>query len=196
MKGLVLSAKKTFVAGFVPVIVFLSATPLLAQVPGTETAGMLRARAAHTATLLGDGKILIVGGENQEGPVVESEIFDPVTGLFPPGPPSILPRSDHAATLLPDGRVLVTGGASGDTLLDSTEIFDPATGLFGPGPTMTQPRKGHTATAFPDNSILLVGGDAAGDAEIYDPATNSFTSANALMSVPRFFLSAVLLASG
>src|SRR4030067_1478109 len=108
MKGLVVSAKKPFVAGFVPVIVFLSAPPLLAQVPGTETAGMLRARAAHTATLLGDGKILIVGGENQEGPVVESEIFDPVTGLFTPGPPSILPRSDPAAPPLPDRRGLAT----------------------------------------------------------------------------------------
>ena len=196
MKRLVLTAKKTFIAGFVPIVVFLSATPLLAQVPGAETGGMLRARAAHTATLLGDGKILIVGGENQDGLVVESEIFDPATGLFTPGPPSILPRSDHAATLLPDGRVLVTGGTSGDTLLDSTEIFDPATGLFSPGPTMTQPRKGHTATAFPDNSILLAGGDAEGDAEIYDPATNRFVSANALMGAPRFFHSAVLLANG
>src|SRR4030067_3025956 len=101
MKGLVLSAKKTFVAGFVPVIVFLSATPLLAQVPGTETAGMLRARAAHTATLLGDGKILIVGGENQEGPVVESEVFDPVTGVFSPGPPALLPPAAHARAPLP-----------------------------------------------------------------------------------------------
>src|SRR4030067_3192280 len=106
MKGLVLSAKKTFVAGFVPVIVFLSATPLLAQVPGTETAGMLRARAAHTATLLGDGKILIVGGENQEGPVVESEIFDQVTGLFTPGAPAILPRSGYHAEPFPDRRAL------------------------------------------------------------------------------------------
>src|SRR4030067_1187732 len=108
MKGLVLSAKKTFVAGFVPVIVFLSATPLLAQVPGTETAGMLRARAAHTATLLGDGKILIVGGENQDGPVVESEIFDPVTGVFTPRPPPSFPRPRHPPPPLPHSGARVS----------------------------------------------------------------------------------------
>src|SRR4030067_204930 len=37
---------------------------------------------------------------------------------------------------------------------------------------------------------------AEGDAETYEPATNRFVSANALMGAPRFFHSAVLLASG
>jgi hypothetical protein len=36
-------------------------------------------RRGHTATLLGDGKVLIIGGDNQNGTIGQSEIFDPAT---------------------------------------------------------------------------------------------------------------------
>ena len=39
------------------------------------------ARRGHSATLLSNGKILIAGGENQNGPVTEAEIFDPLPAL-------------------------------------------------------------------------------------------------------------------
>ena len=68
----------------------------------------------HSLTLLPDGKVLAAGGEN---PVVRSsnyysttEIFDPSTNSWSPGPELSEPRSSHSATLLPDGRVLLVGG--------------------------------------------------------------------------------------
>ena len=68
----------------------------------------------HSLTLLPDGTVLAAGGEN---PVVRSssyysttEIFDPSTNSWSPGPELSEPRAYHSATLLPDGRVLLVGG--------------------------------------------------------------------------------------
>src|SRR3989441_13206049 len=94
-----------------------------AQVVGTPDLQI--ARAGHTATLLADGRILIVGGETASGPVSQAEIFDPDPGTFSVAASSIVSRTDHAATLLTNGHVLVTGGRHKDALLNSTEVFDP-----------------------------------------------------------------------
>src|ERR1043165_9397977 len=68
------------------------------------------ARRGHTATLLTSGKILIAGGENQNGFVTEAEIFDPATGASSVSGNLNVPRADHSATVLSDGRVLIAGG--------------------------------------------------------------------------------------
>src|SRR5262249_48842809 len=68
------------------------------------------ARKGHTATLLSDGKVLVVGGENQNGFVSEAEIFDPATGIFSFSGNLNTARADHTATRLTDGRVLIAGG--------------------------------------------------------------------------------------
>src|SRR2546422_182665 len=53
------------------------ALPSWAQVAGAPELQV--ARLGHTATVLGDGRILIVGGENASGPVGQAEIFDPAS---------------------------------------------------------------------------------------------------------------------
>lgn len=85
-------------------------------------------RRSHTATPLSNGKVLIVGGENDNGMVGQAELFDPVTRTLSTVAASLVARTEHAAVRLADGRVLVIGGRGGSGLLNSTEIFDPQAG--------------------------------------------------------------------
>ena len=167
---------------------------LLAQTP-TDCALNI-ARRGHSATLLSNGKILIAGGENQNGLVTEAEIFDPATRTFSVSGNLNVGRADHSATPLPDGRVLIAGGRGAMGTLNSTEIFDPVSGAFTNGPIMHNARAGHTATTFADGRIVFAGGDNSGTIEIYDGSTNAFTSLSVTLASPRAFHGAALLNDG
>ena len=170
------------------------AVPSFAQIVGTAQLNV--ERRGHTATLLEDGKVLIVGGDNLNGMVSQGEIFDPVSQTSSLAAGSSAARTDHTATRLGDGRVLVVGGRDQSGALTSTEIFNPVTAAFTTGPSMTAPRSGHTATALANGNILVAGGDASGSAEIYNPATQSFSPIAANMTAARKFHSAILTSSG
>jgi hypothetical protein len=68
------------------------------------TGSMAVARWLHTATLLPDGTVLVVGDS------VVSELYDPVAKSFLPTASTETRRSGHSATLLQNGNVLVIGG--------------------------------------------------------------------------------------
>jgi hypothetical protein len=122
---------------------------------------MLRPRQGHTATVLADGRILIVGGFAAEGtaPIAAAEVFDAATGTFRPAGTLHVGRGGHTATLLPDGRVLIAGGWTGPREYTAgVELFDPATNSFLPGPPMPGPRHAAAAVALPDGDILVTGG--------------------------------------
>src|SRR5205814_10151306 len=66
-----------------------------AQVVGTPTLQV--ARQGHTATLLTDGRVVLIGGENTSGPVGEAEIFGPASGTFSVAAGSTGARGDPSA---------------------------------------------------------------------------------------------------
>lgn len=166
----------------------------------TITGEMSVRRVFHTATLLGNGKVLVAGGDDRYGTdYATAEIFDPATGQFTLAGSMIIARSSHTATLLADGRVLITGGASAAGELSTAELFDPATGRFTSTGTMTSQRFFHTATLLSDGRVLVAGGDTGSGvtstAELYNPATGTFAPTGG-MSVERTVHQAILLANG
>jgi hypothetical protein len=162
-------------------------------------------RSGHTATLLKNGKVLIVGGwtghYDHRG---SAEIYDPASGAFTPTGSMAIERAGNTATLLPDGRVLVAGGVDRqENAMASAEIYDPAKGKFLQTGNMAEPRGAHTATALVDGRVLIVGGGSGHypsqniyrSAELFDPGTGTFTSAGQL-AVGRHKHAAILLPSG
>ena len=164
--------------------------------------------AGHTATLLTNGKLLIVGGVKSDGGTAAADLFDPVTATWTSVAPMATMRSSHAATLLPDGRVLVTGGSTVSTSAAkgyvnnaSAEIYDPVANTWTPTPPMSAARSHHTATLLPDGKVLVVGGEnvlylVEPTAEIYDPVSNTWSAPRAQPVVPRSQHTATLLPSG
>jgi N-acetylneuraminic acid mutarotase len=160
---------------------------------------MTTGRAAHTATLLPDGKVLVAGGMDNGNSSASTEVFDPATQQFKPAVNMSVARSGHTATLLANGKILIAGGYNG-TYLATAELYDPATNTFTPARGMTAGRSGHVATLLPNGKVLLAGGVGTGwtflsSAEIYDPATNTFAATGDMLA-ERESHTATLLANG
>lgn len=167
------------------------------------------ARYSGTATLLNNGRVLLVGGYNGgccDGPRAtykSAEIYNRKKNSWSPTGGMRVRRFGHTATLLPSGKVLVAGGTGRDPITphNSAEIYDPDTRTWSPtGPMMTT-RFFHKATLLPSGKVLVTGGfkDESGvalaSAEVYDPATGLWT-AIAPMTFGRGRHTAVLMGSG
>lgn len=163
-------------------------------------------RHSHTATLLRDGRVLVVGGTDDSSELATTEIYDPkkpASQAWSAGPSLNRARKDHTATLLADGRVLVAGGRQGwqaGSYLSSLELYDPKLGRWRLlGAKLAHPREGHTATLLLDGTVLIAGGFAdtknLDSLELFDPKKEAVRSAGSLPKA-RSRHSATLLSSG
>ena len=154
-------------------------------------------RNEHTATLLPDGKVLIVGGS---GGVRGGELYDPTTHEFTRVSSLSANRLSNSATILSDGKVLIVGGCNsgkGDLYDPQTEIFVETAG------GSVQPRLRHSATLLENGKVLIVGGGICPEwggtsdtAELYDPVTGTFSPTSGNLSAPRRSHRATLLSNG
>ncbi|CAF4157115.1 unnamed protein product, partial [Adineta steineri] len=144
---------------------------------------MSTGRYLHTATLLQNGYILIIGGKNSSGTILSDvDIFMPSSNSFSKVNSLNMGRYLFTSTLLNNGStVLVTGGGNTDNQMTSTaELY--VSGSWIPTNTqMTQPRAYHSAVLLPNGNVLIAGGGDGGTvsystAEIYNPTTRTFKS--------------------
>lgn len=122
------------------------------------TATLLGDGPVSTATLQGEGQVLVVGGLGANGEKLATvELYDPATGQSRKTRDSLtVPRSGHTAVKLADGRVAIFGG---DVLIDEEidsriEIFDPSTETFEVT-GVAVPGRVCTANDLLDGQILL-----------------------------------------
>jgi WD40 repeat protein len=152
---------------------------------------MSEVRSGHTATLLQDGRVLIVGGADD----ATAELYDPATGKFSPTGSMAAARSGFTTTLLKNGQVLVVGGNDSS----AAELYDPATGHFTLTGSLATNRADHAATLLADGRVLISGGaDDSGllaSAELYDPSTGKFSATGSMLD-DRSGHSAILLRDG
>lgn len=187
-----------------------SATPIPSSASTwTATGSMTEARTGHTATLLHDGRVLVVGGYDGEGPptgdvaavrLASAEIYDPTGDGWSATSGMSIARAGHTATLLPDGSVLVVGGAAEDDRLEggprsaTAEVYDPSTGTWSVTGSMTEARTFFSATMLPNGIVLVAGGSANySEAELYDPASGRWTATGSMLEGRRGHSATLLL---
>ena len=86
------------------------ASPALASTGALRTAARMRSAsgAAHAAAVA--GRVAVVGGWGEDGPVLPLELFSGDPPLPTPGGELSVGRRFHALAAAPDGGLLVIGG--------------------------------------------------------------------------------------
>src|SRR5262245_35139576 len=79
-------------------LLLASATQIKAQAPSwSATSSLNTARSGHTATLLENGKVLVVGGADGVTSLSSAELYDPATGVWRPTGSLSTARGAHIA---------------------------------------------------------------------------------------------------
>jgi hypothetical protein len=165
-----------------------------AQTSGTwiTTGNLNTPRAGHTATLLLNGQVLVVGGEDATGVVASAELYNPATGKWIATGSMSTPRINHSTTLLGNGDVLVAGGQNATGSLASAELYTPAIGEWRTTSSMSIPRTLHGAVLLQSGEVLVAAGNntvsQTNTAELFDPSSDTWHGTGSMQSLHLFTL--------
>ena len=172
----------------------------------SATGSMKEARQLASATLLEDGRVLVVGGNYGDNlstdlaAVPSAELYDPATGKFTVTGSPHMSGFPITSVLLKSGRVLVIGcDPSGSCLSSLADVYDPSTGLFTAAGPITGSCVYCTATLLNDGRVLIGrGADLLLHTQpslLFDPATDTFATTGS-MTIARTGHTATLLSDG
>lgn len=160
-------------------------------------------RAGQTATLLPDGRWLLTGGMEADGPSATMEIQDSQTSRKTLVKDSLrFARAWHSATMLPDGNVFIFGGVDAKgAVIDQAELFNPKSEEVQTLSAKLTPRSHHTATLLTDGRLLVAGGESnegklLARIELWDARTGIATDSSAELRTARRGHTATLLPNG
>jgi hypothetical protein len=155
-----------------------------------------------SATPIAGNKVLVAGGYDGQTVHGTTQIYDALADSWSAGGNLTLARSGHTATLLADGTILLAGGGATTGVTATAEVYDPVSHTSSAAGQLAVPRENHTATLLPNGKVLVVagnsvpgGGPALNSADLYDPATNTWSAAGSLAGI-RYFHTATLLPNG
>ena len=195
------------------VLAAATVAPALAQAPDTwaYTGSLPVARQFHTATLLSNGQVLVLGGFiDNEGDTASADLYNPSAGKWMSAGTLENGIFGHTATLLANGEVFVTGGITETSykVLKSTQLYNPSTETSSYiGAAMSVPRVNHSAVRLPNGEVLIAGGftkitpsDISGESptnstDLYNPTTNTI-AATGSMNYARVNAPLTLLPNG
>ena len=169
------------------------------------TGSMSTPRVEHTATLLPNGQVLVVGGSPDFfSCVATAELFNPATGQWTATASMTSPRCNHAAVLLTNGQVLIAGGQAAATVcsngtchsgdsLDTAELYNPETGTWQATANMNAARAFIGAELLLNGKVLVAAGEditngtntSLSSAELFDPSQGRWDFTANLVSPAR-----------
>ncbi|MBI4706296.1 MAG: hypothetical protein HY744_34805 [Deltaproteobacteria bacterium] len=154
----------------------------------TTTGSMAYVRAFHTASLLGDGKVLVAGGGGSlPGGGGATEVYDPDKVTWALTGPMNCQHFEHTASVLANGKVLVAGAGA-----TSAELYDPAKGIWVPTADMLPGRSRHTASVLANGKVLVAGGVVLASAALYDPLNGTWKATGSMFQT-RYVHAATVL---
>lgn len=154
----------------------------------TPTGDLKVPRSFHSAVLLQNGQVLVMGGashNNAGGPdspsyLDSAELYDPSTGAWTLTGALAEARAAATLTRLPSGKVLAVAGANETVSLASAELYDPALGTWSPAASLWGDRFFHAATLLDSGRLLIACGKKSnvaflGSSATYDETTGEWT---------------------
>lgn len=148
-------------------------------------------------------RVYAVGGADANGPSTAVEAYDTSARAWSTVASLSTARTQLGATST-SGRLYALGGLGTSGPLGTHEIYDPAAKTWSSGPPLPTPRYGLAAVTGRDGRVYALGGSNCttpgsncaantdlGTLEIFDPATNAWTTAPSPMPTPRSSFAAV-----
>jgi len=140
--------------------------------------GLPEPRSGHLAERLLDGRVLVLGGVNDDvGRLASTLLYDPVVDRWTAAAPLPSAFRPQASVRLPDGTVLAIGDYDPDTGITASMRYDPVTDAWSEPEPLTEHRGwDFTASLLADGRVLVAGG--------YGPAEAGYSRTTEIWAPP------------